>query len=54
MKLYWLELLNETEIISQNEFDSIYADATELMKIIRSIILKSKSNIKKLENLEKK
>lgn len=51
--IYWLELLKETDIISQIEFDSIYTDAIELIKIIRSIILKSKSKINKFTNLEK-
>jgi four helix bundle protein len=39
---YWLELLYETEFINKFEFDSIYNDASELLKIIRSIILSSK------------
>ena len=39
---YWLELLRETEFIAESEFNSIYNDATELLKIIRSIILSSK------------
>ena len=41
---YWLELLYETEYISKIEFDSIYKDAFELLKIIRSIILSAKKN----------
>lgn len=40
--LYWLELLQETEYITETEFDSIYNDAEELLKMIRSIILTSK------------
>lgn len=40
--IYWIELLKETSYISQKEFESIYLDATELLKIIRSIILTSK------------
>ena len=39
---YWLELLLETEFISETEFNSIYENASELLKIIRSIILSSK------------
>ena len=39
---YWLELLHETEFINEIEFISIYNDASELLKIIRSIILSSK------------
>ena len=45
--LYWLELLKETDIISLKEFDSIYSNASELLKMIRSIIIKSKSKISK-------
>ncbi|MBM2817056.1 MAG: hypothetical protein HW421_3818 [Ignavibacteria bacterium] len=45
--LYWLELLKESEIMSQKEFDSIYPEALELLKMTRSIIIKSKSNLKK-------
>jgi len=41
---YWLELLHETEFINEPEFNSIYHDALELLKIIRSIILSSKNN----------
>jgi four helix bundle protein len=44
---YWLELLKETDYISEVEFTSIYNDADELLKIIRSIILTTKQNIKK-------
>ena len=41
---YWLELLRETEYINEPEFNSLYSDATELLKIIRSIILSVKHN----------
>jgi four helix bundle protein len=44
--IYWLELLKETDFLNQKEFDSIIADANELLKIIRSIILTSKQNKK--------
>jgi four helix bundle protein len=39
---YWLELLHETEYINESEFNSVHNDASELLKIIRSIILSSK------------
>ena len=45
--LYWLELLKDSEIITDKEFDSIYQDALELLKLLRSIIMKTKTNIKK-------
>ena len=44
---YWLELLRETEYINETEYNSIYNDATELLKIIRSIILSTKNKNKK-------
>lgn len=31
---YWLELLYESEYINKEEFDSIYADCQELMRLI--------------------
>jgi four helix bundle protein len=40
--MYWLELLQATELIEQNMFDSIYKDATELLKMIKSAILTAK------------
>ncbi len=45
--LYWLELLNETDYISEKEFASLSKDCTELLKILRSIIISSKNKIKK-------
>ncbi len=44
--LYWLELLKETNYITDEEFNSLEADARELLKIIRSIILSVKKNKK--------
>jgi four helix bundle protein len=43
--LYWLELLKETDYISETEFISLNNDATELLKIIRSIIITSKNKL---------
>ena len=43
--LYWIELLKETEYITEKEFVSIEEDAKELLKIIRSIILSSKKKL---------
>ncbi len=40
--LYWLELLNATEYISAREFDSLHSDATEILKILTSILKTSK------------
>lgn len=42
---YWLELLKEANFLTEKEFTSIYNDAIELLKIIRSIIIKSKQKL---------
>ena len=42
---YWLELLFATDYISQQEFQSIYADSEEVMRLIRSSILTKKKNL---------
>lgn len=41
--IYWLELLLYTNTISEKEFESINADAIEILKIIKKIIITSKS-----------
>ena len=43
--LYWLELLNATDFLSQSEFESINTDAVELIKIITAIIKNTKANL---------
>jgi len=40
--MYWLELLKETDYISENEFNSIRQQSNEVLKIIRSITITSK------------
>ncbi|WP_165024471.1 MULTISPECIES: four helix bundle protein [unclassified Dysgonomonas] len=42
--IYWIELLKDTEYIKEYEFRTIHNDATEILKIIRSIILTSKNS----------
>lgn len=42
--LYWVELLKETEFITESEFESLSFDCTELLKMIRSSIITSKKN----------
>ena len=39
---YWLELLYETDFIDKKQFDSIYADKNELLKLLMSIVKSSK------------
>ena len=43
--MYWLELLKETNYISDLEFNSLHEQSTEVLKIIRSIIITSKKNL---------
>ena len=45
--IYWLELLAESDFITRKEFDSLTAEAAEILKIIKSSILTVKKNIKK-------
>ena len=42
---YWLELLHQSEFISTKEFESIYKDLEELLKLLVSIIKTSKQNL---------
>ena len=39
---YWIELLYESEFITKPQFDSIYTDCIEIIKILTSIINSSK------------
>ncbi len=41
--IYWLELFKETQFIEKNQFDSLNADAIEIMKLLTSIIKKLKT-----------
>lgn len=46
--LYWLELLYLSDLISKDEFDVLYGEATGMLKMIRSIILTSRGKVKSL------
>ncbi len=50
--LYWLELLKETHYINEKEYNSIYSDCSELLKILKSIIIttKNKKNKPTIQN----
>jgi four helix bundle protein len=43
--IYWLELLQATDYLTQKEFESINADAIEIIKLLTAIIKKTKANI---------
>ena len=42
--VYWLDLLHDTHHLNDNEFASIYQDATEVLKLLISIVKSSKQN----------
>ena len=44
--LYWLELLYKTNYLTESEFNNLTLEATELLKMIRSSIITSKSGTK--------
>lgn len=43
--IYWLELLKETDYLTNEQFDSINTDAIELIKLITAILKSTKANI---------
>jgi four helix bundle protein len=43
--LYWLELLEETNFLTKEQFESINSDAEELIRLITSIIKSTKANL---------
>lgn len=43
--LYWLELLQATHFIDEPQFKSIYKDAEEILKLIKRIIITSKTKV---------
>ncbi len=44
--IYWIELLYKTEYFDEESFESINADAVELIKLLTNIIKTSKSSLK--------
>jgi len=45
--LYWLELLHETDYLDQIKFKELHNDGTEILRILRSIILTTKQKMGK-------
>ncbi len=43
--IYWLELLQATNYLTNEQFDSVNTDAVELIKLITTIIKTAKTNI---------
>ena len=48
--IYWLELLNQSEYISNEEFSFLNANANELLKMLRSAILTSKAKLQTINS----
>jgi len=42
--VYWLQVLKEASCIDESQFESLYADAYELLKMIASSIITSKKS----------
>lgn len=45
--IYWLELLKATDYISEEQFNSLYTDAEEIMRMLTSSILTVKKKLNK-------
>ena len=43
--IYWIELLKETDYLTNEQFESINIDAIEIMKLLTTILKFTKSNI---------
>ncbi len=43
--LYWLELLENAEFLSKEEFESVHMQCSEVMKIISSALITSKQRL---------
>ena len=44
--LYWLELLTATDYLTKEQFDSVNADAIEILRMLTSTIKTAKSNLR--------
>lgn len=43
--IYWLELIEATNYLTKKQFESVNADAVEIIKLITTIIKTTKTNI---------
>jgi four helix bundle protein len=44
---YWIELLFQTNYINKTQFQSLHSDIVEINKILASLIISTKQNLKK-------
>jgi len=42
---YWLELLHENDYVTKDEYGLLYNEATQILKLIKSIITATKRNM---------
>ncbi len=45
--LYWLELIHATGFLNESKFEGCYQHTSEVLKILKSVILTTKQNLKK-------
>lgn len=43
---YWLELLHESNFLNKQQFESIYSDCQEIIKLLVSIVKSTNKNLK--------
>lgn len=43
--LYWLKLLRDTQYVSQNQFDYLYPDLEEILKLLTAILKTTRKNL---------
>ena len=43
--IYWLELLKETDYLTEEQFENINKEAIEIIKLVTAILKSAKSNI---------
>ena len=44
---YWIEILHETNFLTEDMFESIYPECIEIIKLLTSIIKKTRENLTK-------
>lgn len=45
--IYWLELLKATQYINEQQFEDLYKDAEEVMRMLTSSIMSARKRLKK-------
>lgn len=43
--IYWLEIMKETDYLTKEQFESMKADAVEIIKLLTTILKSTKSNL---------